>query len=85
MSTETPKVESKAETPKKQTPPKKQKSVKIGDAVKFFDEQNREFKGKVEKVNGTKASIRVSRLRGHSQVYLGVPQSLNKLTKPRFN
>jgi len=85
MSTEEPKVESKVETPKKQITSKKLKPVNIGDTVKFFDEQNREFKGVVKKVNGTKASIRVSRLRGHSQVYLGVPQSTNKRIKPRFN
>ena len=67
------------------TKPKETKS-KVGDKVKFFDEQNREFKGVLEKVNSNKtATIRVSRMRGHSQTYLSVPKSPNKKIKPRYN
>ena len=67
------------------TKPKETKS-KVGDKVNFFDEQNREFRGVLEKVNPNKtATIRVSRIPGHSQTYLSVPKSSKNKIKPRYN
>jgi len=67
------------------TKPKETKS-KVGDKVKFFDEQKREFKGVLEKINpDNTATIRVSRISGHSQIYLSVPKSSNKKIKLRYN
>jgi len=64
----------------------KEKKYKVGDKVKFYDEQNKEFNGVIEKINPNKtASIKVSRLIGHSQIYLSVPFSSNKKTKCRYN
>lgn len=87
MSQQTPNVEKSIVQESKAKPVKteKLKPVKIGDHVKFFDEQNREFNGIVESANRKNYNIRVSRLYGHSQVYLGVPQSTKKKIKPRFN
>lgn len=64
---------------------KKTKS-KIGDKVKFYDEQNREFNGTIEKLNSNNsASIKVCRLMGHSQIYLSVPCTTKKEKFPRYN
>ena len=69
----------------KVTKPKETKS-KIGDKVKFFDEQNREFIGIIEKINPQNfATIRVSRIPGSSQIYSTVPKSSNTEIKPRYN
>jgi len=64
----------------------KEKKYKVGDKVKFYDEQNKEYNAVIEKLNSNKtATIRVSRLMGHSQIYLSVPYSTNKKTKCRYN
>lgn len=53
--------------------------VKLNETVEFYDEYNQKKSGIVEKSRGLKADIRVQR-----KLYLSVPNTKSKSTKPRF-
>lgn len=53
--------------------------VKQSETVEFYDEYNQKKSGIVEKLKGLKADIRVQR-----KLYLSVPNTKSKSTKPRF-